>query len=63
MTKKKHNIVWHKKKGKMIPASVLKPHKSILKDPSQTTESDNSKENRKKVFLQNLTLKIKKALE
>jgi hypothetical protein len=60
MAKRSKQIVWHKKQQKFISPSVLKPHGS-LKDPHEKPMSAAALD-RKKVFLQNLTLKIRSAV-
>jgi hypothetical protein len=40
MTRKPHNIVWHKKKSKFMAASLLKPH-SQDKQSEETPQTSN----------------------
>ena len=61
MPKKKKNTVWHKRKGKFIPAAALKAHYAKHKDAGSLEKDGNSKEMRLKHFAKNLSAQIKKA--
>ena len=60
MAKKSKQIVWHKKQGKFIPSSVLKPHGKI-----ETGKSSGQKisqpTDKMKIFAKKLAQEIKKA--
>ncbi len=63
MPKKKKQIVWHKKRGKFIPPSLVTPHgnknKAKVVSPSQSEET----QDRVKIFSQNLAAQIKKIVK
>lgn len=63
MPKKKKKIVWHKRKGKFIPASALKAHHGKNKEAGSLEKDGNSKEIRLKHFAKNLSAQIKKAAQ
>ena len=58
MSPKKHEIAWHKKKGKFIPSSFLKPHHSEEDDDKQQ-----QRQNRRQEFMKSLSEKVKKAIK
>ncbi len=65
MAQKTKKIIWHKKKGKLISASVLKPHGSAISSRAPTTNSSQAiqdSKDPKKIFGQKLSAQIKKAV-
>jgi len=44
MTKKKHQVVWHKKKGKFVSLSYLKPSKKGKPASPAPAETDASRD-------------------
>jgi len=59
--KKNHYTVWHKKQGRFISSSALKPHSSSPDQSIEKNVTDDSKD-RKIVFLKDLSMKIRRAV-
>jgi len=61
MTRKPHQIIWHKKKNKFMASACLKPH-----SPDGTSgpgpEPEKAKTDKHKVFFEQLSSEIKKAV-
>lgn len=60
MAKKPKQIVWHKKTGKMLSSSVLKPHGAAVKAGQGSAEDV---DDRRKAFAKKLAEQIKKAVD
>ena len=60
MARKKRQILWHKKSGKFIPSSYLKPH--VYEKPSPKSSPDvDAPEDKLKRFAKKFGEQIKKA--
>ncbi|HRZ40917.1 MAG TPA: hypothetical protein P5246_07900 [Candidatus Omnitrophota bacterium] len=57
---KHHDIVWHKRREKFIPAKLQKAPSSSV--PAPSTEAQEKALNRKEQFLKHLSLEIRKAV-
>ena len=60
MSKKKKEILWHKKTGKFIPAKFLKPH-GTQPAPEKGKAPTPAPSDRKREFAARLARQIKKA--
>jgi|GEM_PF-2255486 len=64
MTRKPHHIVWHKKSGKFIPPSVLKPHSAgHAPDVDETPAQTAARKNKLQDFSAKLASQIKKVVD
>jgi len=62
MSKKSKQIVWHKKSGKFLPSSALRPHGTEVHSQGQSGSQPPPAVDRKKAFWQNLKAQIKRAI-
>ncbi len=60
--KKKKPTVWHKKKGKTVPPSIMKTQPLAKEKEGVLEVSSDSRLDRKKAFFKKLSLQIKKAV-
>jgi len=63
MARKSKQVVWHKRKGRMISATLLKPHHPVpaSKDP-EALPAHPSVVEKKKIFARSLLTQIHKAV-
>ncbi|MCK5213754.1 MAG: hypothetical protein KAR05_00185 [Candidatus Omnitrophica bacterium] len=61
MAKKKKKTVWHKKRGKFIPSSTLKPRGKADKEGESPLSEE--KQDRRKSFARDFLSQIKKGVK
>jgi hypothetical protein len=61
-SKKKKQVVWHKKQGKIMPASVLKPHSHVPSATAAPISTTGPAKDKLKIFANKLSEQIKKAV-
>jgi len=63
MSAKPHEIIWHKKKAKFFPASLMKPHPDQGASDDSISSRGNTVTDRRRQFARSLKDKIKNAVK